>query len=273
MIIPLFILSCSNANNRPNTSSSQKVRKTAYRIGGNSDKLCILFSDEANYARVKSNFFLTETEIIEVVDSLEITQGLVFFHLNEMTDRGEEYAQKSKYSIEIYKNPPKTKAEAVYQRKKIGIDGQIEVIETLYKNGINSSNYNSILNALSIISKDYRELDWKAGEAPEFKKKIQTIELSISKTQVKAYPVCRKAWAEEVRNKLWEHDIKVSYSGTAITLTGAYFASNANIKSTYEALSQKLYNLRFKRISFKWYEYDNAQYYTINSPKDNEVVK
>jgi len=95
------------------------------------------------------------------------------------------------------------------------------------------------------------------------------------KVQTKHYPKMRDALGPLMREKMWEHDVHVSTSGNGfnrITLTGAFFAANRNIKSTKETLSVMLSDYRFKRIDFKWM--DGAQewtYFDLDTKKDNEL--
>jgi hypothetical protein len=139
-----------------------------------------------------------------------------------------------------------------------------------YKTGIATDNYNIVLDAIDIIYSDYNEL-LKIDDNQELAKKIQNLKSSISKMQIKVFPKLRKAFAENAKHKLWEEDINVQFQGTTISFTGYIYASNKNIKDSYNAISDILEKLRFKRANFKWSEYGEYTYYTIQSPKDNEV--
>lgn len=90
--------------------------------------------------------------------------------------------------------------------------------------------------------------------------------------QAKQFPKARKVWAQEARDKMWEHDCDVSISGRTITFTAGMFASNANIKTAYQSIANALCDLRFKRCNFKWYRYDDDYtYYDIGSKNDTDL--
>lgn len=96
-------------------------------------------------------------------------------------------------------------------------------------------------------------------------------------SQQKNFPKLRKAYYDFVKNKLWENDVEVSLSGsgnTTLKFTGHYFAANKNIKESEEALHEMLTLLRFKQTQYRWYKgQDEYTYYTIESPKDNEIIE
>ncbi len=112
-----------------------------------------------------------------------------------------------------------------------------------------------------------------AGEISSLGKKL---EKSLKKIQLKEFPLLRKSYAEFVKNKLWESDIDVTISGnnyTTITLIGAVFASNKNKQDVQNELSEILNILRFKRINYKWYKYDDEYtYWKLYEGKDTDPV-
>lgn len=126
---------------------------------------------------------------------------------------------------------------------------------------------------LSEIQSFYKKSMTDLFISDTLKDQLVKYKLKLIKTQKNVYPKLRKAFAEDAKNRLWEQDIDVSYSasGKSILLVGAIYASNKNIQESYLALNDALYELRFKKISFKWYEYDNGSYYTVESPNDNYV--
>ncbi|OAV64720.1 hypothetical protein Barb6_03133 [Bacteroidales bacterium Barb6] len=98
----------------------------------------------------------------------------------------------------------------------------------------------------------------------------------LSKIQIENFPKMRKKAAVSLNNDLWESNIEVSVSGkgnTTITFTGGTFASNANIKAYQDLFRYTANKLRFKRVQYKWYEYDNATYYTIESLNDGDLAE
>ncbi|HMN19209.1 MAG TPA: hypothetical protein PKA31_01265 [Candidatus Moranbacteria bacterium] len=68
----------------------------------------------------------------------------------------------------------------------------------------------------------------------------------------------------------------VTTSGTGnrtLTLTGGVFASNKNVGDLQSSLEDMLKKLRFDRVNYKWYEYDDKyNYFDLKSPKDADIV-
>ena len=126
---------------------------------------------------------------------------------------------------------------------------------------------------LSDIQSFYRKSMTDLFISDTLRDRLEKYKLKLIKTQKAVYPKLRKAFAEDAKNRLWEQDIDVSYSasGKSILLVGAIYASNKNKQESYIALREALYELRFKQICFKWYEYDDGTYYTIDSSNDNYI--
>lgn len=117
----------------------------------------------------------------------------------------------------------------------------------------------------------------KQSTDKEVLKLTDELQKKVVASQLKNFPKLRKAYYEFVKNKLWENDVDVRISGagnTVLKLTGGYFAANKNIKDSQEALHEMLTLLRFKQTQYTWYKgQDEFTYYTIDSPKDNEIVE
>jgi hypothetical protein len=83
----------------------------------------------------------------------------------------------------------------------------------------------------------------------------------------------RFSYYNVVKDKLWRENVDIVLSGSNkdhLTLIGSDFASNAVIEDTYYSIDDIMLKLRFKKVSFKWYSYDNGVYYSPNSKKDTE---
>lgn len=117
----------------------------------------------------------------------------------------------------------------------------------------------------------------KQSADKEVLKLTDELQKKVVASQLKNFPKLRKAYYEFVKNKLWENDVDVKVSGagnTVLKLSGGYFAANKNIKDSQEALHEMLTLLRFKQTQYTWYNgQDEFTYYTIASPKDNEIVE
>lgn len=110
---------------------------------------------------------------------------------------------------------------------------------------------------------------------PKIKRLGKSIEQSLKSLQLREFPKIRANYAKVLKNKLWEEDIKVQNFGsrkTTLQFTGGIFASNKNKKDFQTTLSQTFRDFRFKRVNYKWYEYDDEYtYYTISSDKDSQI--
>lgn len=115
----------------------------------------------------------------------------------------------------------------------------------------------------------------KENENRTIKQLGKNIEYHLKKLQLSEFPKIRSEYGKIVKNKLWEHDIDVKVFGrrkTTLQFTGGIFASNRNIKDYQTTLNEILHNLRFKRIKYKWYENDDATYYTLETDSDSKIL-
>lgn len=92
----------------------------------------------------------------------------------------------------------------------------------------------------------------------------------LVKFQTKNFPKARKEYFNHVKNALWEKDIEVKMNGKNITYIGHMFVRNEVIKDTYLEILPELKKLRFKRVSFTWYDGGDITYWDIDSKNDNE---
>ena len=111
---------------------------------------------------------------------------------------------------------------------------------------------------------------------PENQKLTKKLKDKVVAMQIKEFPQMRKEIANVMKEKLWEENIKVSCLGSGngtLDFVGGAFASNKVIKQTQETLSDLIHMYRFKRIQFRWIpSADEYTYYSIESPKDSELV-
>ncbi len=110
-------------------------------------------------------------------------------------------------------------------------------------------------------------------------KEIQTLvaqlETTVKNKQIDLFPNLRKNYGKIVGNSLWENNIDVTTYGTGnstIEFTGYIFASNKNISDSYKEMVDMLKLLRFDRANFKFTDYGEYTYYTIESLKDGELL-
>jgi hypothetical protein len=174
----------------------------------------------------------------------------------------------------------KAKAE---QAKVDKINKSIEEIEshkkdilTLAKKTFIASHEDQVKLILSLIEGwGAKVTESEASTVPEINQAGKELKKVLVSYQVKQFPHIRRSLAEIMKDKMWEHDVEISSSGrgaTTITIVGAYFAANKNIKQIQESISDLLHNARFKRAEYKWYSgQDEYDYYRMDSKKDSEI--
>lgn len=114
----------------------------------------------------------------------------------------------------------------------------------------------------------------KNSNDAEIKKLGKNLETSLAILQNKEFPQMRLAWGKLLKTKMWEFNVDISVLGNKnniLEIVGAYFASNKNIKDTQLTISDMLKSLRFDRVNYRWYEYDDGYYFTTESKNDNEL--
>ena len=102
---------------------------------------------------------------------------------------------------------------------------------------------------------------------------LKTKTIALQKSE---FPKLRKNYGDVLKQKLWAENIKVKTKGSGystLEFEGGIFASNKNKQDTQQTLSEMLNLLRFKRVNYKWYEYDDEYtYYTLKTGQDGDLV-
>lgn len=129
--------------------------------------------------------------------------------------------------------------------------------------------FNEVDIALEAISEaEMFQVDSITGLSNQLKK-------DLSSFQEKYLPILRKEYLEEAKQKVWLEDVKLSWSGkgnTNLLFIGSMFAANQNKQDFMETIQPMMMKYRFKKVSYKWYEYDeDGVTYTINSKEDKEI--
>lgn len=94
---------------------------------------------------------------------------------------------------------------------------------------------------------------------------------ALKAVQIRNFPKARRFYIQKMKNEMWINDVKVYGSGASITFVSYIFSTNSNIQSGYQSVRPSLEELRFKRVNFKWAEYNEYTYYTIDSPSDGVI--
>jgi hypothetical protein len=188
----------------------------------------------------------------------------------------------------------KNKIDSINKNK--GIGNSIKSISKIKQDSIDNANfirnhednligissqikdYNPILNAPVDIEMEIDKFSsWnsKINEASFYHEKLSAkVEKELINLQIKQFPIFRKKYAEISKEEFWRNNIDVSCFGkgnSTIQYTGGLFANNANKQDIQDRLSGMLNKLRFKRVNYKWYKYDDEYtYYTLESLKDSE---
>jgi hypothetical protein len=156
----------------------------------------------------------------------------------------------------------------------------IREIEFINK-GIDFSNYRDEIQSIQMEiilfgawAKNIEEA--KSSDNDEIKKLGEKLEIKVKNIQIKEFPILRKSYCKAIYQKLWIENIETSILGKGnktIQFTGGIFANNKNKQETQNTLSDILRQFRFKRVNYKWYEYDDDfTYYEIDTPNDDELV-
>jgi hypothetical protein len=94
--------------------------------------------------------------------------------------------------------------------------------------------------------------------------------------QRKEFPKMRKNYGEVLNDKLWSENIEVKTKGngsSTLEFIGGSFANNKNKEETQNTLREVLARLRFKRVNYLWFKYDDEYtYYSMDSENDDSII-
>lgn len=129
----------------------------------------------------------------------------------------------------------------------------------------------SFVNRLEAFQKMARSA--KNSDTLSIKNAGQELYTLLEKVQPAIYPQLRKAYTDQVRSELWQHDIDVEMKSGKLYLYGGYFGRNKNKLDTYEKLKPSLEKLRFKAIYFGVIksEYSSPEGWNIIASPDGRV--
>ncbi len=111
----------------------------------------------------------------------------------------------------------------------------------------------------------------------EAKQKRQQFRQLLVNKQSQMLPAMRDAYGPAMRQQLWEADGSARTIGAGfrtVEFVSTAFARNANIKQIHTDIRENLMLLRFTRAQYKWFKQASEfSYYTLEVPKDSEIVK
>ena len=238
---------------------------------------------------ILSNCTNNYEEGIKSFDEKNYDQALTSFKEVNETDKNFDLAQIKIREIDSIKTQIRIEKERqdsiekVERRKKEAEELKDKVIREI--EGIktfNGSAYRDDVSSLQIEialfatwAKIIGEADYSLDkEINNLGKTLKSKVIALQKTE---FPKMRKNYGEILKKKLWSEDISVSTKGTGHTtleFIGGIFASNQNKQDFQETLNEILSQLRFKRVNYKWYKYDDEYtYYSIKTEQDGELVE
>ncbi len=223
--------------------------------------------------KVVTTDFITNVDTLKKVINILKAKHPISFHIPTLTGGGEEYGiSLNDSTIMLYENPPKNKRDVEILNVIAKIEGRLIELDVLrnakrYELSLTST-YLDIIKECAYVYRSSAEYENESASVKNARKKL---EKTLVQTQVLVFPKFRKLVSQQLQEDLWSENVDVVFSDTKITFIGATFASNANIEDAYNTLRETLYKLRYKRLAFKWYKYDNETYYTISSLRDKDI--
>jgi hypothetical protein len=123
------------------------------------------------------------------------------------------------------------------------------------------------LDEINNITDNYSDKELKYIKSDKSLSKLYKENCSKANTVLeKILPSYRKIFSTNLHNTLWSQDIYVTSSNKTLSLTGAFFAKNANIEMVYNMIVEDASHFGFKKIIFRWYKgQEDYQFYKIKT--------
>jgi hypothetical protein len=106
---------------------------------------------------------------------------------------------------------------------------------------------------------------------PDQKKVAEQFRTALAAKQVKLFPIFRKAFRENMRQSLWEHDVEVGGTGRSIQMVSVRFASNAYIKAAADGVGDEVQRLRFTTLDMRWREGGSGRRFNYAPIADSKI--
>lgn len=219
------------------------------------DTIAFLSSEPNGVYNLYTSRKLTSKDISFIknaVGSLKLYDINTAFLYEEKTNNpGEEFYGSYNGRVVSIKSSPNKKIESIIKDLNEGIK------------------INSIVSI--ILFQDQIKKGEKLLSECDDKSMCDKLRKALSAFQKKHFPLARKMYYNNAKEKLWEKNIEVKLSGRDITFEGYMFADNGTIKATYEEIRKELEDLRFKTVGFRWYEGGDRTYWKLNVKNDGEI--
>ena len=196
----------------------------------------------------------------------------VYQNQEQITNEKTEHQKRvDLINLEKQKKDYMTDEEAIQARKEYEKSKQ-EEYNSVYERIISYSDLRFVksfsdIKQFLVIIKDTENAILIGGDS-DIKEKSKR---ALSNFQKINFPLARKMYYNNAKEKLWEKNIEVKLSGRDITFIGYMFADNGTIKATYEEVRQELEDLRFKTVGFRWYEGGDGAYWKLNVKNDGDI--
>jgi hypothetical protein len=286
VLIFLLFISCTSPNNK---------KRNANSIAQNGELLVSVFKKDFKNNRGSYHVWTKDAKKNkEQVDSIREELGLlsdytIYLYSDSTLDEGHYYAYCLDYfktnpiqkydtqkqidliNLEKQKKDYMTDEEAIQARKEYERKKQ-EEYNSIYERIISYSDLHFVksfsdIKQFLVIIKDTENAILMGGDS-DIKEKTKK---SLSSFQKINFPLARKMYYNNAKEKLWEKNIEVKLSGRNITFEGYMFADNGTIKATYEEIRKELEDLRFKTVGFRWYEGGDRTYWKLNVKNDGDI--
>ena len=195
-----------------------------------------------------------------------ITFGVIMFLGFILSNEESENNVKKEENISI------PKETIIYER----LETQLNVLKIIHEqNGFTGSRtkHKTFFDYINESKKMLEES--KTFQIDSIKTKHIELSTYLTKIQKETFPKIRKEYFLDIKERMWLENIKVTSIGTGTSrlhFEGGLFASNRNKQDFQNLIDSTIKDYRFKRVYYKWYEYDeNGIYYTINSKEDGEL--
>lgn len=234
----------------------------------NGELIASIFKIKNNEYHIWTNKELKDSEdAIHIRNELKIEKELVtYFYEDSTLDEGHYYASHQS----LFRHNPILKNESI--NGKTEESKKLHEYSLIYERIIELKDVKfckatSDIKQFMQIIKETKEAILM-GEEGILKEKARK---ALSAFQKLNFPLARKLYYQNAKDRLWEKDINVSLSGKNITFTGYMFVKNKIIEDTYLEIKEEVMRLRFNSVGFMAFDGDDKTYWELNPPKDSEI--
>jgi len=190
-----------------------------------------------------------------------------------------DYNEAQQLLNQVYKKVQDIDSTSEFDTRKVLEDKLVKELNDI--DGFDGSDFNTIekLKVELALFQSWSNLIKEGVNSDDRKlmKLSNDLKFKVERLQVNEFPKMRLRFATVLKKELWTDNIEVSIGGSAnttLTFTGGTFTNNAN-KQEYQSSLSEIFNLlRFKRINYKWYKFDDEYtYYTLTTSPDKALLE